>query len=198
MVKTSSEAELSSKDLTNSGLRARFRLDGSNSQYHSRPFRLGLPRMNPRIQGSYTYRAPLSSAQDPETSADDLEKSKLLYRWGGLLLAILIKRRNYYSGDLDQFMIHMVLVLGEVKARNVAADPRSVAPPTKARGVNVQSLSDITRIPRESVRRKLAMLIESGLVRRNADGLLYLGPASDLNSFFEDLSPMLREGARPT
>lgn len=113
-----------------------------------------------------------------------------------MLLAILIKRRNYYSGDLDQFMIHMVLVLGEVKAMNVAADPRSVSPPTTARGVNVQSLSDITRIPRESVRRKLTMLIESGLVRRSADGLLYLGPASDLNTFFEDLSPMLREGAR--
>lgn len=97
-------------------------------------------------------------------------------------------------------MIHMVLVLGEVKAMNVAADPRSRGPSSTgtARGVNVQSLSDITRIPRESVRRKLTMLIESGLVRRSADGLLYLGPASDLNTFFDDLSPLLREGARLT
>jgi hypothetical protein len=200
MSKTSSEAEISSKDLTNSGLRARFQLDESNSQYRSRHFRIGLPRMNPRVQGSYSCRAPMSPVQESECQKEGLEKSKLLYRWGGLLLAILIKRRNYYSGDLDQFMIHMVLVLGEIKAMNVAADlrPRSIAPPSTARGVNVQSLSDITRIPRESVRRKLTMLIESGLVRRSADGLLYLGPASDLNGFFEDLSPMLREGSRLT
>ena len=53
---------------------------------------------------------------EAEPTDKSLEKSKILYRWGGLLLAILIKRRNYYSGDLDQFMIHMVLILGEVKA----------------------------------------------------------------------------------
>ena len=135
---------------------------------------------------------------EAEPTDKSLEKSKILYRWGGLLLAILIKRRNYYSGDLDQFMIHMVLILGEVKAMSAAADPQAcmAAPAAKARGVNVQSLSDITRIPRESVRRKLTMLIESGLVRRSEDGLLYVGPASDLNVFFEDLSPLLRDGAR--
>ena len=143
MSKTSSEAEISSKDLTNSGLRARFQLDESNSQYRSRHFRIGLPRMNPRVQGSYSCRAPMSPVQESECQKEGLEKSKLLYRWGGLLLAILIKRRNYYSGDLDQFMIHMVLVLGEIKAMNVAADlrPRSLAPPSTARGVNALTKS---------------------------------------------------------
>lgn len=157
--------------------------------------------MNPRIQENHPFRAPNTRSMEGDSNDKNLVKSKILHRLGGLLLAILIKRRNYYSGDLDQFMIHMVLVLGEVKAISAAAELQarmgSPAAPA-ARGVNVQSLSDITRIPRESVRRKLTMLIESGLVRRSEDGLLYVGPASDLDVFFEDLSPLLRDGARLT
>ncbi len=154
--------------------------------------------MNSRIQDDYSYADGAEST--PETQEDDFRKSKLLYRQGSLLLATLVQRRNYYSGDLDQFMIHMVFVLGEVKALNAAADPRSrnAAPPAPARGINIQSLSDITRIPRESVRRKLTMLIEAGLVSKSADGLLHLGPASDLDTFLEDLSPLLRENAPQT
>ncbi|MBU4435956.1 MAG: hypothetical protein KKC14_16270 [Alphaproteobacteria bacterium] len=175
-------------------------MDDSNCKYHSRHLKVGLPRMNPRMQTNFSFNDLVHHIDLEQIEDENLDKSKILYRWIGLFLSTLIKRRNYYSGDLDQFMIHMVLVLGEIKAMNVAADARSrsAAPPAAVRGVNVQSLSDITRIPRESVRRKLTMLIESGLVRRNADGLLYVGPSSDLNAFFEDLSPLLRSGARLT
>ncbi len=200
MIRTALKAEISSKDLTSAGLRARFQLDESNSQYYSGHFKIGLPIRKSRIQELAAIKSPAHSKSEYDSTDDDLENSKLVYRWCGILLSTLIKRRDYYSGDLDNFIIHMVLVLGELKAMNLAADSsaRGLSQPAGGHGVNVQSLSDITRIPRESVRRKLTMLIESGLVRRGPDRLLYPGPASDLNTFFEDLSPLLRESARLT
>jgi hypothetical protein len=199
MIRTASEAEISSKDLTSAGLRVRFQLDESNAQYHSDHFNFETPiRKHRGPQDAATFASKPSMAQS-DLAYQDIEKSKSLYKWYGLLLSMLIKRRDYYSGDLDQFIIHMVLVLGEIRALNMAADAtaRNASRPPTDTGVNVQSLSDITRIPRESVRRKLTMLIESGLVRRSPDRLLYPGPASDLNRFFEDLSPLVREGSRP-
>ncbi len=195
MIRTASEAEISSKDLTSAGLRARFQLDESNTQYQSRNFRFRSPLNRSRLSGAPAIAPPSPENPEYELTDDDLENSKLVYRWCGMLLSTLIKRRDYYSGDLDNFIIHMVLVLGELKSMNLAADSsaRGLSHPAGENGVNIQSLSDITRIPRESVRRKLTMLIEAGLVRRGPDRLLYPGPASDLNTFFEDLSPLLRE-----
>ncbi len=50
-------------------------------------------------------------------------------------------------------------------------------PPGSA--INAQSLADITGIPRETVRRKLAALAKAGLIQKLPDGAWCLTPADD-------------------
>ena len=126
--------------------------------------------------------------------------SRFFYRWGGSLSAVLARIRARYEGDLDQFALHLVVVLAELAAVNAAAEARAKGAErvvVRRRGVNSQSLAEISRIPRETVRRKLAAMAERGLVAREEDGLWYPGPASDVDQFFYTLSPLFWDGVRP-
>lgn len=126
--------------------------------------------------------------------------SRFFYKWGGAFSSVLVKLRVRYDGDLDQFLIHLVFMLSELSGVNAAALAKAKGAQTviiRRKGLNTLSLADITRIPRESVRRKLAALAERGLVAREDDGLYYLGPAADLDRFFYDLAPLFWDGARP-
>lgn len=126
--------------------------------------------------------------------------SRFFYRWGGSFSAVLVRLRGRYDGDLDQFLIHLVFMLTDLASANAVAEARAKGAVTvirRRRGLNVLSLADITRIPRESVRRKLATLADRSLVVREPDGLYYPGPASDIDGFFYALSPLFWEGVRP-
>lgn len=126
--------------------------------------------------------------------------SRFFYRWGGSFSAVLVRMRGRYDGDLDQFLIHLVFMLTDLASANAVAEARAKGAGTviqRRRGLNVLSLADITRIPRESVRRKLATLVDRSLVVREPDGLYYPGPASDIDGFFYALSPLFWDGVRP-
>lgn len=126
--------------------------------------------------------------------------SRFFYKWGGSFSAVLVRLRNRYDGDLDQFLIHLVFMLTELASANAVVEARAKGATTvirRRRGLNILSLADITRIPRESVRRKLAVMADQGLVVREPDGLYYPGPGSDIDRFFYTLSPLFWDGARP-
>ncbi|ATQ44378.1 hypothetical protein [Caulobacter mirabilis] len=126
--------------------------------------------------------------------------SRFFYRWGGSLSSVLVKLRGRYDGDLDQFLLHLVFMLTELASANYAAEAKAKGAQTvivRRRGLNVLSLADITRIPRETVRRKLASMVERELVVREEDGLYYSGPSSDIDQFFYALSPLFWEGVKP-
>lgn len=126
--------------------------------------------------------------------------SRFFYKWGGSLSSVLIKLRGRYDGDLDQFLLHLVFMLAELASANNAAEAKAKGARTvivRRRGINILSLADITRVPRETVRRKLALLAERGLVERGEDGLYYAGPATDIDQFFYALSPLFWEGVKP-
>lgn len=126
--------------------------------------------------------------------------SRFFYKWGGSFSAVLVRLRGRYDGDLDQFLIHLVFMLTELASANAVAEARSKGATTvirRRRGLNILSLADITRIPRESVRRKLATMADQGLVVREPDGLYYPGPGSDIDRLFYALSPLFWDGARP-
>lgn len=126
--------------------------------------------------------------------------TRFFYRWGGSLSAVLSKVRARYDGDLDQFALHLVVVLTELASVNAAAEARAKGAErvvVRRRGLNSQSLADISRIPRETVRRKLAAMASRSLVVREADGLWYPGPASDVDQFFYALSPLFWDGVKP-
>jgi hypothetical protein len=90
---------------------------------------------------------------------------------------MLVRARGRFDGDLDQYLIYLVLLLGELAEAKTAAQARSRGRPVRpsaARGLNALSVSEITSIPRETTRRKLKALVRSGRVRRDAEGLYHL------------------------
>jgi hypothetical protein len=126
---------------------------------------------------------------------------RFFYKWGGHLSSVLIKLRRAFDGDLDQFLIYLVFMLTElarVRAMEEARAKGAERVISRTRGLNALSIADITRIPRESVRRKLAALTASDRVVRGDDGLYYPGPAADLDRFFYDLSPLFWDGVKPS
>jgi hypothetical protein len=125
---------------------------------------------------------------------------RFFYKWGGHLSSVLIKLRRAFDGDMDQFLIYLVFMLTElarVRAMEEARAKGAERVTSRTRGLNALSIADITRIPRESVRRKLAALTSSGRIVRGEDGLYYPGPAADLDRFFYDLSPLFWDGVKP-
>jgi hypothetical protein len=128
------------------------------------------------------------------------DAARFFYKWGGSLSSVLVRLRGRYEGDLDQFLLHLVFMLTELAQANFAAEAKAKGAQTvivRRRGLNVLSLSEITRVPRETVRRKLAVMAERGLVTREEDGLFYPGPASDIDAFFYALSPLFWDGVKP-
>lgn len=145
------------------------------------------------------------AAPPPETSewVDDYlgrDVARFFYKWGGSLSSVLVRLRVRYDGDLDQFFLHLVFMLTDLASANHAAEAKAKGAQNvivRRRGLNVLSLAEITRVPRETVRRKLAALAERGLVVREEDGLYYTGPASDIDQFFFALSPLFWDGVKP-
>jgi hypothetical protein len=96
------------------------------------------------------------------------------------MLELMSIGRESLGGDLDKLLI--LLVVG----MRTAEDKRSESIDLEAvlRGAvecypslstNVRSIADSTGIPKESVRRKVAALVEAGLIRRH-DNALTLAP----------------------
>lgn len=153
-------------------------------------------------------RAPAVECRSvaPTPAADWVEDylgrdvARFFYKWGGSLSSVLIRLRGRYDGDLDQFVVHLMFVLTDLASANHAAEARArgaadVVP--RRRGLNLLSIAEITRIPRETVRRKLTALAARGLVERGEDGLYYSGPQTDIDQVFYGLSPLFWDGVKP-
>jgi predicted transcriptional regulator len=93
------------------------------------------------------------------------------------LARFLIACRGEFDGDLDLFLIMTIVgdrTFAETRATAMSLDQfmagkRSLPPPEP---INMQSISDFSGIPRETVRRKLKRLIEKGWIRCDEKGLL--------------------------
>lgn len=111
-----------------------------------------------------------------------------LYRWGQLLSSTLVRLRTKFDGDFDQYLILMVFVLTDLYRTSA---PATRAAP-RAGGLNALSLAELTEIPRESVRRKLQILIECGYIVRSQDQLYYLSKQYEPDEFLLDLMPLFK------
>ena len=130
----------------------------------------------------------------------DQDASRFFYRWGGQLSSILIRVRARFDGDLDQYLLYLIFLLGELSqiVASAEAEARGEPPrPRERRGMNALSLSDITLIPRETARRKLQLLVGEGYVLREDDGLYYLGDRYGLDAFFAELKPLFWDALAP-
>ena len=123
----------------------------------------------------------------------DQDASRFFYRWGGELSSILIRIRTRFDGDLDQYLLYLIFLLGELARVQAVAEAQARGDPlrpSEPRGMNALSLSEITRIPRETARRKLQLLVADGYLRREGEGLYFLGDRYGVDAFFWDLKPL--------
>ena len=125
---------------------------------------------------------------------------RFFYKWGGLLSATLIRIRGRFEGDLDRYLIYLVFLLRRTcrgrwpRASAAGRGARTVE--SGPRGLNALSIAEITRVPRETTRRKLQALVDTGYLVRGQDGLYYLTGLYGVDAFFYDLSPLFWDGVK--
>ena len=130
----------------------------------------------------------------------DQDASRFFYRWGGELSSILIRVRARFDGDLDQYLLYSIFLLGELAQQVAASETEARGEPARPRerkGMNALSLSDITLIPRETARRKLQQLVTDGYLRREGEGLYFLADRYGVDAFFWDLKPLFWDRLAP-
>lgn len=107
------------------------------------------------------------------------------------LTQFLIECRRNFDGDIDLFLVLCVIGDRTFSARNAPADMSfedwngTAVKAVRAEEINVQSLSDFSGIPRETVRRKLNILVEKGWVARDERGYITATEKAKL-----DLAPL--------
>ena len=141
------------------------------------------------------HRSDLSS-QEPTPGYLDQDVSRFFYRWGGCLSTTLVRVRARFEGDLDQYLLYLIFILADLSQQ--MGRERSFAPSSEPlhRGLNALSLSEITRIPRETARRKLLALAERGYLNRDEEGLFTLSDRYQMDEFFTDLRPLFWDAVK--
>lgn len=166
----------------------------------SQNLRVSGDRLSSRLFAPADSRDGPDIATGPTEAYLDQDVWKFFYKWGGILSATLVRIRGRFEGDLDQYLIYLVFLLAQL-SRTVAANEvvaRGGQPMERPpRGLNALSVADITRVPRETARRKLQALAAAGYLRREDDGLYYLGDRYGVDEFFFDLSPLFWDGVKP-
>lgn len=107
------------------------------------------------------------------------------------LTQFLIDCRRHFDGDIDLFLVLCVIGDRSFSARHAPADidfenwSSTSVEDIRSEEINVQSISDFSGIPRETVRRKLNILIEKAWMDRDERGYI---TATDKAK--EDLAPL--------
>lgn len=115
------------------------------------------------------------------------------------LLDVLAAGREACEGDLDRF--HVLLVIAQRTAEDrrfadltldemLGGEIESLPSLT----TNIRSIAESTGIPKETVRRKVAALVDSGLIRRDGNDLTYTPEGMKRLTVVRD--PILRFAAR--
>ena len=161
---------------------------------------LSYSSVRPTVSRSWRVAAETAAplVAEPQATAPDADDRRRLYRWGGRFSVALVAMRARFGGDLDQYLIYLIFMLAEQAHRRAArspapADPAGEKPrerPAGPQGLNALSVAEITRIPRETVRRKLRAMVDQGHILRGEDGLYYPGPSTDLDRFFDELNAL--------
>jgi hypothetical protein len=107
----------------------------------------------------------------------------------GPLVDVLTTARAVFAGDLDKCLILLVIALRTTQAgpiRDIRLEEvlRGEVAEYPSLYTNVRSVADSTGVPRETVRRKVAALVEAGWVTRKGDDLALTPLAS------QHLTPM--------
>jgi len=107
------------------------------------------------------------------------------------LVDLLSDARATFDGDLDRFLIMLVVAIRAAGHKDFAEAVRrrratGGAPVFPSLGVNIQSIADSIGAPKETVRRKVTGLVASGWIERRGNDL-YLTPRA-----YETHTPLRR------
>jgi predicted transcriptional regulator len=122
--------------------------------------------------GPARRRATKTPAKGRLVLKDAPDNSRLfVYLIGNFLHRLEVERRQVYFGDLDLARVAEIIGMAGVEPGMRDEDFRdthrsfdSVVGVEDQRAVNASSISQATGIPRETVRRKLKVLLEQGLI----------------------------------
>jgi len=115
----------------------------------------------------------------------------------GTLTWFLIECRRHFDGDLDLFLVLAVIGDRTFAANNAPKDltfeqfASEGAGLVAAEHINQQSIADFSGIPRETVRRKIAQLIDKGWIERRPNGSYAATPKARV-----DLAPLTETSLR--
>lgn len=136
----------------------------------------------------------MTSAGDEMTDADrtaaHLRYGELQYAFIQFLTEHLVDCRKVFKGDLDAVVV--LAILGQNFIRSFILDPTSVMPANGS--TSASRISDVTGIPRETVRRKLLNFEKKGWIVQFEDGSWCLtGPVGN-SPVRHDLSELDQRG----
>lgn len=103
-------------------------------------------------------------------SGDSASWNRYKYNIGRKVFEIL---RNIRVDFEEYLILYALLLASEYHQMNTTSESCDKTSVRRKSGVNLLSISDITNIPRETVRRKVAKLVSEGSITRGADGLHY-------------------------
>jgi hypothetical protein len=111
------------------------------------------------------------------------------------MLQLFLAAREQCGGDMDKFIILLVVAIRtmehpEFARRTPEAMLRDGADTLPTLGANVRSIADSLGMPKETVRRKVAELLEMGLVGRTGNNLHFTAAS------FTALEPIREEMQR--
>jgi len=125
------------------------------------------------------YRDPtLTAGEIVDRAALSANFGKLHARHVAALTRHLVACRAAFDGDLDLFLVLTIIGERSFTARNAPdgmteaqfrESPVNLVEPA---AINLQSIADFSGIARETVRRKIGVLVDRGWVQRSASGLL--------------------------
>lgn len=103
-----------------------------------------------------------------------LSHHKFKYNMSRKLFEILRNIRTKHGGDFEEYLIlYALLLASDYHHMMNYSQPIDRSHARRPQGVNLLSISEITNIPRETVRRKVAKLVAEGSITRGDDGLHY-------------------------
>jgi len=112
------------------------------------------------------------------------------YRQMSGFSATLIDLRDEFEGDMDRFLVYLIVLLDDVSRAARGAGSQGC-------GVSALSIAEITRIPRETVRRKVNLLVSAGLLRREGYAHYHVTDTSHSPSLLQRFAPPMAERESP-
>lgn len=116
--------------------------------------------------------SPPTAAQFEQMMRDDY--ARVYYHWVQLVCDHFSDCSRVFGGDLQQMLIVSLIGqshLGQLRAMQAAKGGEPEYDPRVRHRTTASRLSDITGIPRETVRRKLRSLANQGWIARDSDGV---------------------------